>query len=483
MDLPFTDPPYSSNIPGIGGDDLVNLRGEVAGTGAAAQRLIVHTPGLSLFATQNTVTACRGLCTTAGGRVFQVAGVNLFEIQNNGGRITRGTISSGTGPVGMQDDGQILYIVDGVQGYTFDLIANTITAVADADFPDGSQFIKYANGYFLALMPGTGFLRWSDPVDRLTWPALNVSSAEASPDIAVSLEVLGREAWVFGSLSTQVFYVTEDADNAWQPVQSVAIDVGTEAPHSVAAGRDAIFFLGSGREGSGRVFRTQGYQVVPISTPGIEGILSTADGLADAVGRYHSFQGHSYYVLTIAAAERTLVYDVDLGEWHERAWRDPSTGILKRWRGAHATFGHGLTLVGDSNGDAVYSLDGTQYHDDKPDGSGTWIIHRQRTTPHVRTPDGRRIQFPDLELHGAFGDGTVTGQGVAPECIVSHSDDGGRTWSPTRTLSVGALGNYTNRARALMFGMARDRLFRITQTDPVPVAWYGLSSNAVVLPR
>jgi hypothetical protein len=58
------------------------------------------------------------------------------------------------------------------------------------------------------------------------------------------------------------------------------------------------------------------------------------------------------------AAERTLVYDVDLGEWHERAWMNPGTGELRRWRGTHATFGHGRMLIGDSNGNAVYQLSG-----------------------------------------------------------------------------------------------------------------------------
>ena len=89
-------------------------------------------------------------------------------------------------------------------------------------------------------------------------------------------------------------------------------------------------------DGSARVFRTQGYSVQQISTPGIYGILSTASDLSGAVGRVHSFGGHTYYVLTIAAIEKTMVYDVDLGEWHERAWMDPDTGILSRWRGLHS---------------------------------------------------------------------------------------------------------------------------------------------------
>ena len=30
-ELPFAIPPYSSNIPGIGGDDAINIRPEIAG--------------------------------------------------------------------------------------------------------------------------------------------------------------------------------------------------------------------------------------------------------------------------------------------------------------------------------------------------------------------------------------------------------------------------------------------------------------------
>ncbi len=136
--------------------------------------------------------------------------------------------------------------------------------------------------------------------------------------------------------------------------------------------------------------------------------------------------------------------------------------------------------MGDSNGDAVYSLSNTHYTDEIPDGSGEWTIRRRRTSPHI-VSEGKRIQFPDLEIAGTWGNGAITGQGVAPVLIVSHSDDGGRTWSASRHISAGALGAYTNRARGLLFGMSRDRMFRVEQTDPVPVCWYGMRSSARVL--
>ncbi len=481
-ELPFAIPPYSSNIPGIGGDDAINIRPEIAGSGALAQRMFVHCPSLRVFVREGVATACRALYTASQGRVFQVAGTSVWEILSNQTRVLRGTIGSASGPVGISDNGDDMVILDGVSGYRFTFVDAVFQEITDPEFPSGAVHLAYIDGYFLCLEPNTVYIRWSALRDASSWPTLNRAAAEASPDLATAVIAQGRELWVFGPSSAQVFYDSGNPDQEWAPVQSVALDMGTDAPHSVAVARDSVLFLGSGKDGSARVFRTQGYQVGPVSSPGVEGILSAAGDLSGALGRVHSFGGHTYYVLTIAAAERTLVYDVDLGEWHERAWMNPDTGELRRWRGTHATFGHGRMLIGDSNGNAVYQLSDTDYTDQKPDLSGEWYIKRRRTFPHYKA-DGQVVQYRTGEIWGRAGTAPVTGQGSDPVAMLSWSNDGGRTWSSGRDIKIGRLGEYGFRARTLMMGSARDRVFRVDLTDPVPVAWCGFRSDIATMPR
>lgn len=481
MELPFTAPAYSSYIPGIGGDDEVNLRLEVSGAGALAVRSLVHTPALRVFTPEDTAGACRAMYTASNGRLFQLAGSEFCEILSTGARTILGTVASSDGIAAMCDNGNELILVDGDTGYLYDFVAATFTQITDAAFPSGCTHLAFIDGYFLAYTPGTLFVRWSLLMDGSTWPELNRASAYSSPDEVVAVAANGRELWAIGPMSTQVFYSTGDADQEFAPVQSVAIDVGTESPHSLAVARDSVLFIGAGKDGYGRVFRSSGYQVAEISTPGIVGILSSATSLSRAVGRVHSFRGHTYYVLTVPEIEKTVVYDVDLGEWHERAWMDPDSGILKRWRGNHSAFAHGRQMVGDSNGSAVYYLSDDHYKDQKPDLSGEWAIKRQRTTPHI-TAEGKMVQYLDFEVWGRMGEGLVTGHGEDPVVIVEWSNDGGRTWNGTQHVKVGRLGAYDNRARLVLAGQSRDRLFRVVQTDPVPVAWAGARSKVRILP-
>ena len=48
------------------------------------------------------------------------------------------------------------------------------------------------------------------------------------------------------------------------------------------------------------------------------------------------------------------------------------------------------------------------------------------------------------------------------------SKDGGHSWSSEHLLQAGKIGEYKYRARMLRMGVARDMVFEISMTDPVP---------------
>lgn len=57
--------------------------------------------------------------------------------------------------------------------------------------------------------------------------------------------------------------------------------------------------------------------------------------------------------------------------------------------------------------------------------------------------------------------------GTNPQVALSYSDDGGYTFSPERYVSMGKIGDRFRRAIWRKLGMSRDRVFRITCSDPV----------------
>lgn len=65
-----------------------------------------------------------------------------------------------------------------------------------------------------------------------------------------------------------------------------------------------------------------------------------------------------------------------------------------------------------------------------------------------------------------------------PQAILDWSDDGGRTWSNEHWVSIGKIGEYQQRAKWRRLGSSRNRTFRLTITDPVPVEI--MAANATV---
>ena len=70
--------------------------------------------------------------------------------------------------------------------------------------------------------------------------------------------------------------------------------------------------------------------------------------------------------------------------------------------------------------------------------------------------------------------------GIEPHVSLSHSDDGGHTFSPERSISMGKLGNYLRRAIWRRLGQSRDRVWRVTCSEPVKFSLIGAEFKATV---
>jgi Neuraminidase (sialidase) len=68
-----------------------------------------------------------------------------------------------------------------------------------------------------------------------------------------------------------------------------------------------------------------------------------------------------------------------------------------------------------------------------------------------------------------FKDKTLTldTQSENPKVMLQWSDDGGFTWSNEYWKAVGRIGEYKASVDFTRLGMSRDRVFRMTVTDPV----------------
>jgi hypothetical protein len=160
-------------------------------------------------------------------------------------------------------------------------------------------------------------------------------------------------------------------------------------------------------------------------------------------------------VLTFPTGNATYVYDMVTKLWHQRS----SFGI-GRWRvAAHAFFNERNYVLDYANGD-IYELDLDTYLEDDA------TIRREAISQHLHS-DGKSVFYPELQVFFEHGVGLTTGQGSDPQAMLQWSDDGGFTWSSEHWRSIGAIGEYRDRAVWRKMGRARDRVYKLAFTDPV----------------
>lgn len=101
-----------------------------------------------------------------------------------------------------------------------------------------------------------------------------------------------------------------------------------------------------------------------------------------------------------------------------------------------------------------------------------WPMRRLRRSPHL-SADGLWAFYQRFQLDLEAGVGLIDGQGEDPQLMLRWSDDGGHTWSDEHWTTAGRLGAYAQRAIWRRLGRSRDRIFEVTISDPVKVAWIG----------
>jgi hypothetical protein len=191
-----------------------------------------------------------------------------------------------------------------------------------------------------------------------------------------------------------------------------------------------------------------------VSTRAIEQMLAKSTDVTQAAMWTYLVDGHEFIGVNAPGLLTTLVYDVAMQQWHERAeWKD---GWLP-WRVTSVCYVNGGQYAGDALGN-LYQIDPTVY------AYGADTLMRERTWPHLISPSMLPITFNGLELACSTGyGGTVT---------LEMSNDGGFTFGPKLQRSLGTVGRWMQKIRWLMLGTSYDRVFRLRCGDAVPFNIY-----------
>jgi hypothetical protein len=358
-------------------------------------------------------------------------------------------------------------IVTGPNGYVLTPSTGVLTQITDPDFT-GADTVQFIDGYFVFNKTGTGQFQIT-ALYNTTIDGLDFATAEGAPDLLLSVLVDHRELWLFGETSTEVFFNSGNSDFPFERINGAFIEQGCAAKFSPAKMDNTVYWLTADERGQGTVQRAQGYSPQRVSTHAIEYALGQMPRIDDAVAYTYQQEGHSFYVLNFPTAQKTWVYDAAVNLWHERAWLDPVSSVLKQDRAICQMAFAGETIVGDWETGNLYVLDLDYFTDNGA------LIPRIRSCPHISSPDYKQQFFASLHVDMQAGVGLTTGQGSDPKAMLQWSTDGGYSWSNELWASIGKIGERRARVKWRRLGRSRDRVFRVTITDPVRVAIIGAS--------
>jgi hypothetical protein len=441
--IQFAKQAYQARSPNISNERLLNLYLEVNPENSKSLVTLYGTPALKQWSTIGN-GPIRGMIQL-NSRLMVVSGDKLYAVEYDGTSVEVGLIG-GSGNVHITENGTHVGIATNGPAYAAN--KDEIIELTESYFNGAT----YQDGYGIFTQAGDQKFYITANDDMTSIDALDYSTADVLADDVVGCVSDHQELAIFKKHSIEFWYNTGDSSFPFSRSSSGFMEKGCIASGSIAKAERCLFWLGDDLS----VYTAAGYQAREISTPAIYKLINEVSSPEGAWAFTYKQEGHLFYVLNFS--DLTLCYDLKTGLWHERK----SEG-LNRWRANCYSNAWGSNLVGDYSDGRIYTLDLDTYDDDGD------IITRQAISPPLHGSGGR-LAFHELYIDMEGGGAPLTGQGSDPKAMLDWSDDGGHTWSNEIQSQMGKRGEYRHRLFWTRLGMAEQRCFRLTITDPVKVA-------------
>lgn len=432
--------------------------------GERGEYTLYPTPGLILRCTP-AVAEVRGLRPSPDGSVLlAIVGGTLYSVSEDYVATAVGNLGSTSGQVRITDNGIAAYFCDGPNRYSYIFSSGTFALISATDGPfQGGVMADVVDNFIVYNRPNSQQCGATSALSTVSLP-LSFASKDGAPDMLAALIVSNRLVYLLGDLSSEVWIDIGAFPFPFQRIPGTSTQHGCVAWASVSPLGDSFAFLSRDRRGQGLVLIATNYTFVQISTHALTNDIKD-DYIADAIAFTYQIEGHEFYVLTFPTADKTWVYDLaasgakGIPIWHKWLSVD-AFNVYHRHRANCTAQFQGRTIVGDFENGKLYEVSNTTYTDDGA------TIRRMRRCPHLVT-DFNQESFYKLQLAFQPGVGLNLGQGDDPQAMLRWSNDGGETWSSDHWNSIGRIGKYRNRVIWRRLGIARDRIYEVSVSDPI----------------
>lgn len=427
---------------------------------------LYKTDGLNLFSRIGNA-GTRGGVKAGNGRSFFVSGSSVFELFSNKTTNFLGLLQSASGSVTMADNGVQLAICDGNKVYIFTYATNVFGIVTDPDLPSAGG-IDFIDGYFVINENGTGKFFISALYDGTSWDALDFATAESLPDnLNRAINFIGQLG-LFGEFSLEIWRDTGALLFPFSRISGLT-PVGCISPNTILKVDTSVYWVGNTKEGFGIVYKASGFTPVRISTSPIEKKLQAVSDPTALYSWTYQRNGRVFYAVSGSDLGTTLVYDLSINLWHERAYLD-SFGNYEQHLASCVISAFGKILAGDRNNGNIYEMS-PDFYDDNGNP-----IRWMRVYTHL-VNELKSVRYSALQVGFETGVGTQTGQGINPQASLRISRDGARTWSNYYQKSIGKVGQYITQVMWRRLGIQQQCTFEISGSDPVKTAITGSYLN------
>jgi hypothetical protein len=420
----------------VSDEKLVNLYAEQAPSGAKADFALYRTEGHRPFGAGSD-ELCRGMFVF-GIELLVVAGDQLLSFDSVGNFTVKGTIPGSADVQFSRNDAatpQVAIVIPDT-GAVYKYESGSVSLISDNDLGDIID-TEHVDGFQL-MIEADGTVQYSTINDLDEYDALDFVTAEGDPDGLLAIKRNGDDIFLFGVKTTEVFRHVDDADNPFQRVKGAVLPVGIinkYAKYDVGGILCWVDNHGIVRK------RGASYNPDPISNSGVQkDIAALADKETIRVFGFIE-DGHGF--LIVRSPFWSWTYDFKERRWHNRASSQRTTWKVKHY----ARFANKHIVAGDQEGGLFY-LD--------PDygfENGERIVWEATLPPIDKFPNGASIFAIDLNVEcGTAMDSSEDASDQEPMITLYMSIDGGKTFEPMGTRSLGRRGEYRKQVRWTRLG-------------------------------
>lgn len=450
--------------------ELINLMLKDNPPGSRAPFHITSVPTLSTSGISTPTTgSIRGIC-------FHPDRNTLYVVQ--GTSIYRGAASSwtlvgtmpGTANCRMVYTGTHIVIVDGTNARCVVEDGSSVVTPTTEGWID----VAYQDGYTIYADTDSDSVYVSNLDDPTTIGALNFTTVDALSGSIVGIMSDHRELFVYKTSSIEHFYNSGTGGFPFVRSSPGIVEVGAwnlgngsliYGTNTIARYAGTRFWVGNDL----RVYMSNGYKPMPISTPWVERYLRTNVTAVPLYGAAFEIDGRVYYLVSgfsVSGVRVALVYDVKLGFWHRRYSPVADALMITHVLSYYPT---SLPVVAARN---AGTLESTLYHLDpagtNDTGAAAGAVRTMTLPQYAPTGGGKRVFMPEVYLDMAKTTDAAT-------MTLSWSDDGGTTYTS------GLSGTSTNpRSRWQRLGSFYQRILRFTITVANKLTIFGVRARVEV---